>query len=66
MNVFDSLSLERDAGGKPVTTGYVLHARRAAFSLLDLKLLSIKTFRASVTGGSLLRIGLDQFLFCFR
>jgi hypothetical protein len=46
-----------------LTTDYVLHARRAAFSLLDLKLLSIKTFRASVTGGSLFRIGIGSIPF---
>ena len=47
-------------------TAYVLHARRAAFPLLDLKLLSIKTFRASVMGGSLFRIGIGSILFCSR
>ena len=44
-------------------TAYVLHARRAAFPLLDLKLLSIKTFRASVMGGSLFRIGIGSIPF---
>jgi EmrB/QacA subfamily drug resistance transporter len=42
---------------------YGLHARHAAFPLLDLKLLSIKTFRASVTGGSLFRIGIGSMPF---
>jgi len=42
---------------------YGLHARGAAFPLLDLKLLSIKTFRASVTGGSLFRIGIGSIPF---
>ena len=42
---------------------YGLHARHAAFPLLDLKLLSIKTFRASVTGGSLFRIGIGSIPF---
>ncbi len=42
---------------------YGLHARGAAFPLLDLKLLSIKTFRASVTGGSLFRIGIGSMPF---
>ena len=42
---------------------YGLHARRAAFPLLELKLLSIKTFRASVMGGSLFRIGVGSIPF---
>ncbi|QBR72582.1 MFS transporter [Beijerinckiaceae bacterium] len=42
---------------------YVWHARRAAFPLIDLKLLSIKTFRASVLGGSLFRIGIGSIPF---
>ncbi|MGI8567925.1 MAG: MFS transporter [Methylocella sp.] len=42
---------------------YGLHARGAAFPLLDLKLLSIKTFRASVVGGSLFRIGIGSIPF---
>jgi hypothetical protein len=42
---------------------YGLHARHAAFPLLDLKLLSITTFRASVTGGSLFRIGIGSIPF---
>ncbi|MDB5768665.1 MAG: major facilitator superfamily multidrug efflux pump, partial [Collimonas fungivorans] len=37
---------------------YLLHARREPFPLLDLRLLRIPTFRASVIGGSLFRIGL--------
>jgi EmrB/QacA subfamily drug resistance transporter len=42
---------------------YGLHARGAAFPLLDLRLLSIKTFRASVAGGSLFRIGIGSIPF---
>jgi EmrB/QacA subfamily drug resistance transporter len=49
--------------GALALTAYVLHARRAAFPLLDLKLLSIKTFRASVVGGSLFRIGIGSIPF---
>jgi EmrB/QacA subfamily drug resistance transporter len=37
---------------------YVLHARKAKFPLLDLRLLSVPTYRASVTGGSLFRVGI--------
>ncbi len=36
---------------------YVLHARKVAFPILDLRLLAIPTFRASILGGSLFRIG---------
>jgi EmrB/QacA subfamily drug resistance transporter len=46
--------------GAAALTAYGLHARNAAFPLLDLKLLSIATFRASVTGGSLFRIGIGS------
>jgi len=35
---------------------YVLHARRAAHPIIDLSLLKIRTFRASVTGGSIFRV----------
>jgi EmrB/QacA subfamily drug resistance transporter len=49
--------------GSLALTAYVLHARRAAFPLIDLKLLSIKTFRASVMGGSLFRIGIGAIPF---
>jgi EmrB/QacA subfamily drug resistance transporter len=36
---------------------YLLHARRAAEPILDLRLLRIETFRAGIVGGSLFRIG---------
>ncbi len=36
---------------------YVRHARRATAPILDLSLLAIPTFRVSVTGGSLFRVG---------
>jgi MFS family permease len=49
--------------GTLALTIYVFHARRAAFPLIDLKLLSIKTFRASVVGGSLFRIGIGSIPF---
>ena len=39
---------------------YVFHARRTAFPMLDLKLLSLQTFRASVAGGALFRIGIGS------
>ncbi|RKP45192.1 MFS transporter [Trinickia fusca] len=37
---------------------YVLHAQRAERPVLDLRLLRVPTFRASVLGGSMFRIGL--------
>ncbi len=49
--------------GALALTAYVLHARHAAFPLIDLKLLSFKTFRASVMGGSLFRIGIGSIPF---
>ncbi len=42
---------------------YVAHARRAQFPILDLKLLSIPTFRASVFGGFLFRLGIGALPF---
>ena len=42
---------------------YVRHARRTAFPIIDLTLLKIKTFRASVMGGSLFRIGIGSIPF---
>jgi EmrB/QacA subfamily drug resistance transporter len=49
--------------GATALSAYALHARKAAFPLLDLKLLSIRTFRASVTGGSLFRVGIGSVAF---
>ncbi len=42
---------------------YVLHARRTPSPVLDLSLLSIPTFRASVTGGFLFRVGIGAWPF---
>jgi MFS family permease len=36
---------------------YIFHARRAAHPILDLKLMKLTTFRISVTGGSVFRVG---------
>ena len=36
---------------------YVRHARRVPYPIIDLTLLKVQTFRVSVTGGSLFRIG---------
>jgi len=43
--------------GMVMTGVYVVHARRAAAPILDLRLLKIDTFRAGVLGGSLFRLG---------
>jgi EmrB/QacA subfamily drug resistance transporter len=51
------------AAGGAAALLYVLHARRAPHPLLDLSLLRIATFRASVTGGSLFRIGIGAIPF---
>ncbi len=40
------------------TAGFIYHARRAERPVLDLSLLRLSTFRASVTGGTLIRIGI--------
>lgn len=42
---------------------YVFHARRAANPILDLSLLKFSTFRISVTGGSLFRLGMGALPF---
>ena len=43
--------------GAAVLVLYVRHARRVENPILDLSLLRVQTFRVSVTGGSLFRIG---------
>ena len=43
--------------GTILLAAYWLHARRAKFPILDLRLLTLPTFRASIVGGSLFRIG---------
>ncbi|WP_181702205.1 MFS transporter [Chthonobacter albigriseus] len=43
--------------GLALLVGYVLHARRSPNPLVDLRLLSIPTFRASVVGGLFFRVG---------
>ena len=42
---------------------YAVHARRVAEPILDLGLLGVPTFRASVTGGSVFRIGVGAMPF---
>lgn len=45
------------AVGVALTLAYVRHARRAPHPVLDLSLLRVPTFRASILGGFLFRIG---------
>ena len=46
------------AAGAVGITAYVLHARRVAAPVIDLGLLAYPTFRVSVLGGSIFRIGI--------
>ena len=45
-------------GGVVLVIAYIFHARRTAFPILDLRLLSRPTFRASLVGGFFFRVGL--------
>ena len=49
------------AAGVVLVALYVRHARRERWPVLDTKLLRIPTFRASLTGGSLFRLGVGSF-----
>ncbi len=49
--------------GSVSTLLYVRHARRTPHAILDLKLFRLPTFRASVTGGSLFRVGIGAIPF---
>jgi EmrB/QacA subfamily drug resistance transporter len=51
------------AGGAVFMTAYVLHSRRVAAPVLDFALLKIPTFRASVVGGFLFRLGIGALPF---
>jgi EmrB/QacA subfamily drug resistance transporter len=57
------LSASMIAVGAVVMYFYVRHARKHPAPLIDLKLLSVQTFRASVAGGSLFRIGIGAMPF---
>jgi len=46
------------AAGSVLVWAYVVHARNTKFPILDLRLLAMPTFRASIVGGSLFRIGI--------
>jgi EmrB/QacA subfamily drug resistance transporter len=58
-----SVSLAMLGIGGAFTFAYVLHARVTPFPLLDLRLLTVPTFRASVIGGSLFRVGVGSLPF---
>jgi len=51
------------AGGAIFMTLYILHARRVPAPVLDFALLRIPTFRASVVGGFLFRLGIGALPF---
>jgi EmrB/QacA subfamily drug resistance transporter len=51
------------AGGIAILAAYVRHARRTPNPVIDLKLLSIPTFRAGVIGASFFRIGVGAIPF---
>jgi EmrB/QacA subfamily drug resistance transporter len=46
------------AGGAALLAGYVLHSRRVVNPVIDLRLLDVPTFRHSLIGGLLFRIGI--------
>jgi len=52
------LAFVSTAIGSAVLFAYVYHARRAARPIIDLRLLNIATYRASVIGGALFRVGM--------
>jgi len=56
--VSDRAAYEMCVTGALLLSFYVLYAQRAQRPLLDLRLLGAPTFRASVLGGSMFRIGL--------
>lgn len=45
------------------TVGYIMHARRTPVPLLDLSLFALPTFRASVVGGFMFRVGVGALPF---
>jgi MFS family permease len=51
------------SGGATAAFAYYLHARRLASPALDFSLMKIATFRASVVGGSMFRIGIGAMPF---
>ena len=52
------LNLALVGAGAAMLMAYVVHARRTAYPIIDLRLLAVPTFRASVAGGFLFRLGI--------
>jgi len=50
-------------GGALSTAAYIIHARRTAAPILDLRLFKLPTFRASVFGGFMFRLGIGALPF---
>lgn len=50
-------------GGAGLTTAFVLHALRVEKPLVDLRLLTLPTFRISVTAGTMFRVGVGALPF---
>lgn len=50
-------------GGAMLLAAYVVHARRTPHPIIDLKLLSFATFRTSIAGGGLFRLGVGAIPF---
>ena len=59
----DALGLGLLGGGLIMLLLYVWHARRVPNPIMDLSLMRIRTFRVSVTGGSLFRLGVGAMPF---
>lgn len=50
-------------GGILLLAAYVVHARRTPYPILDLKMLATPTFRTSIVGGGLFRLGIGAIPF---
>lgn len=59
----DALGLGLLGAGLLMLVAYVLHARRVTNPIMDLALMRIRTFRVSVTGGSVFRLGVGAMPF---
>ena len=57
-NSLDVFNVSIFSGGLMALALYVFHARRVDHPILDLTLMKISTFRASITGGTIFRLGI--------
>jgi hypothetical protein len=57
------LNIALIGGGCLILFFYAMHARRTPYPIIDLRLLSIPTFRASIVGGFLFRVGIGALPF---